>query len=79
MQATSSTLMIAGELAQMIELGFALGSHHCLGLHLARLEARIALERIFTRLPNCHADLTSACEPYGCEFRKPTELTLVWD
>jgi cytochrome P450 len=36
-------------------LGFGFGIHFCLGSHLARLEARCALEAIVTRLPNLRA------------------------
>jgi cytochrome P450 len=60
-------------------LGFAIGAHHCLGSHLAKLEARIALEHIFARLPNSRVDLAEDCRPYGHEFRRPPRLTLIWD
>ena len=60
-------------------LGFALGIHHCLGLHLAKLEARISLEVLLTRLPNCRADPSATAAPTGSEFRKPEKLTLVMD
>jgi cytochrome P450 len=33
-------------------LAFGAGAHACLGLHLARVEAQVALERLWTRLPN---------------------------
>lgn len=52
-------------------LAFAAGPHVCLGLHLARLEARVALEVLFV---GC-ADLTPlAGEPEGTVFRKPPVL-----
>jgi cytochrome P450 len=60
-------------------LGFAIGPHHCLGLHLAKLEARIALEHVFSRLPNSRVDLAGTSGPCGHEFRRPSRLTLAWD
>jgi cytochrome P450 len=33
-------------------LGFGFGAHFCLGVHLARLEARIAFTALFTRFPD---------------------------
>lgn len=60
-------------------LGFAFGLHHCLGLHLAKLEARIALEQFFTQLPGYRIDPSQPYELLGSEFRRPPQLTLVWD
>lgn len=37
---------------QKDHLAFAGGAHYCLGASLARMEARIALESLFTELPN---------------------------
>lgn len=34
------------------QLGFGAGPHYCLGSHLARLEAAILLDRVFTEFPN---------------------------
>ncbi len=52
-------------------LTFAAGPHVCLGLHLARLEARVALEVLFV---GC-ADLTLiGGAPGGTVFRKPPVL-----
>jgi cytochrome P450 len=33
-------------------LAFGAGPHACLGLHLARVEAQIAFQRLWSRLPN---------------------------
>jgi cytochrome P450 len=41
-------------------LAFGFGTHFCLGARLARLEAQIALEEIFTRLPDHRADLAAS-------------------
>jgi len=37
-------------------LGFGYGAHFCLGAHLARMEGRIALEQILTRLGDLRVD-----------------------
>ena len=37
-------------------LGFGWGLHHCLGASLARLEAEVALRRLFDRYPALHLD-----------------------
>ena len=37
-------------------LAFSWGIHHCLGAHVARLTARIALETLLTRLPTLRLD-----------------------
>ncbi|NIB41061.1 cytochrome P450 [Pseudomaricurvus alkylphenolicus] len=60
-------------------IGFATGGHSCLGSHLARAEARIALERLITRLPNCRMDPGRASAPEGYEFRQPLSLQLIWN
>ena len=60
-------------------LGFAVGPHHCLGSHLARAEARIALENLFTRLPGLSLDLARTTPPEGYEFRQPHTAVAVWE
>jgi cytochrome P450 len=59
-------------------LGFAAGPHLCLGMHLARTEGRIALQKLFERLPGLAIDLTRTTAPLGTVFRQPQRLTLTW-
>jgi cytochrome P450 len=56
-------------------LAFAFGRHHCLGYHLARLEARLALTALLDRLPNLRLD-PAAPPPTitGLAFRSPKSL-----
>lgn len=59
-------------------LGFAVGPHTCLGMHLARTEAKIALERLLARLPGCRMDPVRPARPHGAEFRQPKSLWTIW-
>jgi cytochrome P450 len=60
-------------------LAFATGPHLCLGLHLAGLEAQIALRTLYARLPGLALDPKRPSRPEGYEFRQPRELHLVWN
>ena len=54
------------------------GVHVCLGMHLARLEMRVALERMFDRLPDLRLDPEDK-DPHirGQMFRSPTALPVL--
>src|SRR4051812_20457819 len=61
-------------------LAFAWGPHMCLGLHLARMETRVALTQLLDRLPGLRFDPDA--EPTaisGAIFRAPTALPVTWD
>ena len=59
-------------------LTFAHGPHVCLGVHLARLEARAALDALLQRLPTLALDPTRPSRIQGLVFRKPPTLYAVW-
>ena len=61
-------------------IAFAWGPHMCLGLHLARMETRVALTQVLDRLPNLRLD-PDAEQPFitGMVFRAPNALPVVWD
>jgi cytochrome P450 len=61
------------------QLAFAHGPHFCLGAHLARLEARVAVETVLARLPGLRLDPGHASAPRGLVFRKPPDLRAQWD
>jgi cytochrome P450 len=61
-------------------LGWGNGTHVCLGMHLARLEIRTAINLLLDRLPNLRLD-PDADEPHirGQVFRSPTALPVLFD
>jgi len=61
------------------QLAFAHGPHFCLGAHLARLEAQVAVETVLARLPGLRLDPGHASAPRGLVFRKPPDLRVQWD
>ena len=60
-------------------ISFGLGVHVCLGTHLARLEMRVALNRLFDRLPDLRLD-PAGDDPHirGHVFRSPTSLPVLF-
>lgn len=59
-------------------LAFAQGPHVCVGVHLARLEARAGIEALLARLPRLRLDPQRPPEVRGLVFRKPLRLDAVW-
>jgi cytochrome P450 len=57
-----------------LHLAFAAGPHVCLGMHLARLEARIAVGRLLEAFPGLELDEQRSSPPAGLVFRKPPSL-----
>lgn len=61
-------------------LAFAQGPHICLGVHLARLEARVGIGRLLARFPALRLDVEqTAPAARGLVFRKPPALHVLLD
>ncbi|MCV7101589.1 cytochrome P450 [Mycobacterium palustre] len=63
-------------------ISFAAGEHTCLGLHLARLETRVALECLIKRLTNLRLEMDGDVQDphiHGQPFRSPTALPVTFD
>ncbi len=61
-------------------LAFGTGPHQCLGMHLARLELRVALNAVLDRLPNLRLDPDRpAPSIQGLAFRGPAALDVLFD
>jgi cytochrome P450 len=61
------------------QIAFAHGPHVCIGMHLARLEAHIAVGLLLDRLPGLRLDPAHPSAPRGLVFRKPPSLRVAWD
>jgi cytochrome P450 len=61
-------------------VGFGFGVHVCLGMHLARMESRVAINTLFDRLGPFRLD-PDAESPHieGLAFRSPLSLPVVFD
>jgi cytochrome P450 len=59
-------------------VAFAHGPHVCVGVHLARLEARTALSRLLHSVPDIRLDPDRPAHVRGLVFRKPPELHVRW-
>jgi len=61
-------------------LAFGTGPHQCLGMHLARLELRVGLNRILDRLPDLRFDpeLAPGAVIEGYAFRGPNALPVLF-
>jgi len=60
-------------------LSFGGGRHFCLGYHLARMEAKLALDAILDRLPNLRLDRDHPAQIVGLAFRSPRSLHVHFD
>lgn len=61
-------------------IAFAIGSHVCMGMHLARMETRVLLDALFDRLPNLRLDPDAEdVHITGLVFRSPQSLPVRFD
>jgi cytochrome P450 len=59
-------------------ISFAAGEHTCLGLHLARMETRVALECLLNRLTDIELVVDDDPHIFGQPFRSPTALPVTF-
>lgn len=60
-------------------LTFATGPHHCLGVHLARREIRVAIEKVLETLPLFRIKEGAVIDSSPGVIIQPRNLPLVWD
>jgi cytochrome P450 len=60
-------------------ISFAAGEHTCLGLHLARMETRVAVECLLNRLDNIQLVTDDNPHIHGQPFRSPTAMPVTFD
>lgn len=59
-------------------VAFGFGPHFCAGSHLARMEASVALNALFDRLPDMRLDRSDDPKIVGLAFRSPDRLPVVF-
>ena len=59
-------------------ISFAAGEHTCMGLHLARMETRVAVECLLTRLDDIRLVTDDDPHIHGQPFRSPTALPVTF-
>jgi cytochrome P450 len=60
-------------------ISFAAGEHACLALHLARLETRVTVDCLLSRLSNVKLVTDGDLHVHGQPFRSPTALPVTFD
>jgi cytochrome P450 len=58
---------------------FAAGEHTCMGLHLARMETRVAVECLLRRVTNLALVTDEDPHIFGQPFRSPTAMPVTFD
>jgi cytochrome P450 len=64
---------------QKPHISFAAGEHTCLGLHLARMETRVAVECLLSRVTNVKLLTEDDPHIHGQPFRSPTALPVTFE
>lgn len=59
-------------------LSFAAGRHYCLGVHLARLEAEIAIRTFLEELPAARLLDSRSVQPHGLIYRGTQDVYIAW-
>ena len=59
-------------------ISFAAGEHTCMGLHLARMETRVAVECLLDRLSDIHLITEADPHIHGQPFRSPTAIPVTF-
>ena len=60
-------------------ISFAAGEHTCMGLHLARMETRVAVECLVARLTDIRLVTDDKPHIFGQPFRSPTAIPVTFD
>ena len=60
-------------------ISFAAGEHTCMGLHLARMETRVAVETLLDRITDIELVTDDNPHIWGQPFRSPTALPVTFN